>query len=105
MNEILFRTGIHPLRPANALTEVDACSIREVTVEVLTQAIEHCGTTFSDFQNSKGEIGAYQKFLSVYKREGEPCPKCDDKITRITHQGRSSFYCESCQKYDQVSGS
>ncbi len=34
----------------------------------------------------------------VYDREGAPCPGCTGTVKRIVQNGRSTFYCPSCQK-------
>jgi formamidopyrimidine-DNA glycosylase len=65
---------------------------------VLGHAIRHCGTTFSDFQNVEGRSGGYQRYLKVYKREGEPCALCGEAIMRLSQQGRNTFFCPRCQR-------
>lgn len=35
--------------------------------------------------------------FDVYKREGEPCPRCGVAIERAKIGGRSSYYCPDCQ--------
>ncbi|MGH6683235.1 MAG: zinc finger domain-containing protein, partial [Pseudolabrys sp.] len=44
----------------------------------------------------------FQHNFRVYDREGEPCRdskgKKPTKIKRIVQNGRSTFYCPSCQK-------
>jgi formamidopyrimidine-DNA glycosylase len=37
-----------------------------------------------------------EEFL-VHRREGQPCPRCGDAITRIVVGGRSTYFCGSCQ--------
>jgi formamidopyrimidine-DNA glycosylase len=34
----------------------------------------------------------------VYDREGEPCLACRAPIRRITHAGRSTYFCPRCQR-------
>ena len=31
-------------------------------------------------------------------REGDPCPACSARIRRISHAGRSTFFCPRCQR-------
>jgi formamidopyrimidine-DNA glycosylase len=42
----------------------------------------------------------FQHNFQVYDREGEPCrmPGCKGTVKRIVQNGRSTFYCPSCQK-------
>ena len=67
---------------------------------MLFRSIELCGTTFSDFQDTRGEVGGYVRFLRVYGREGERCRRrgCDGVVERIVQQQRSTFYCPACQR-------
>lgn len=96
--EILFHAGISPLRPANALKPRAVKQLYTWIPKILSQAIEHCGTTFSDFQHTDGEQGSFQNFLKVYQREGKPCTTCGNPIARIVQNGRSTFYCPRCQR-------
>jgi formamidopyrimidine-DNA glycosylase len=42
----------------------------------------------------------FQHNFRVYDREGEKCrtPGCGGTVKRIVQNGRSTFYCPSCQK-------
>jgi formamidopyrimidine-DNA glycosylase len=64
---------------------------------VLTSAVAHRGTTFSDFVDGQGGYGENQSYLHVFQREGEPCGVCGKKIERIVQGGRSTFLCRRCQ--------
>jgi formamidopyrimidine-DNA glycosylase len=95
--EILHRARLHPCRVAATLTPAEVKRLRDATVAILRRAVEHCGTTFSDFQGAHGVTGAYQRLLAVYGREGEPCPRCGAPVARLLQQQRSTFYCRRCQ--------
>ena len=56
------------------------------------------GTTFSNYVNSDGQSGSFQKMLKVYGRVGEKCKKCKSEIVKTKIAGRTSSYCENCQK-------
>ncbi len=56
------------------------------------------GSSISDFLDADGEPGEYQLHHRVYGREGEKCFRCKTVIRRGIVAGRSSFYCEVCQK-------
>ncbi|MBN2009358.1 bifunctional DNA-formamidopyrimidine glycosylase/DNA-(apurinic or apyrimidinic site) lyase [candidate division KSB1 bacterium] len=102
-NEILFRTHIHPLRPANTLTTPEQQALFETIPQMLQTAIDHMGTTLgnksSDFRSIHNIDGDFQTLLKVYAREGEPCFTCGTEIERIAHHGRSSFVCPHCQPF------
>jgi formamidopyrimidine-DNA glycosylase len=96
-SEVLFEAGIHPARPAESLRPAEIASLREAIRAVLERAIAAGGTTFSDFQNARGDVGNYQKNLRVYDHEGDPCPQCARPIARIVQQQRATYYCDRCQ--------
>ena len=96
--EALFAAKIAPSRKAASLTTTEVGKLHRATKRILKAAIKNCGTTFSDFQDSRGKMGRYQRFLKVYGLAGEPCSACGKPIERIVQQQRSTFYCASCQK-------
>jgi formamidopyrimidine-DNA glycosylase len=96
-SEILFRSRIHPERPADTLDRNELRRLHAATGSILRRAIRHCGTTFSDFQDATGETGAFQQFLQVYGHAGEPCRRCGTIVERKVQQGRSTFFCPACQ--------
>ena len=96
-SEVLYLSRISPMRTIGSLSAKEIRLLHRSIVKVLTKAIEHCGTTFSDFQHTTGELGSFQNFLRVYGREGRNCRRCKTEILRTVQQQRSSFYCPSCQ--------
>jgi formamidopyrimidine-DNA glycosylase len=56
------------------------------------------GTTDSDYRDSSGAPGGYQKVLKVYNREGEKCFGCDGMVKKNKIGQRGTFWCEQCQK-------
>ncbi len=97
-SEILFRAKIDPRTPIGDLSQKRLGRLLDATRQILTAAIDRCGTTFSDFQTATGEIGGYQRFLNVYNRERSTCRKCRSAIRRIIQAQRSTFFCPHCQR-------
>ena len=97
VSEILFPARIHPLKPAGKINRKKLSAIVTRTREILTQAIEHNGTTISDYQRVDEKSGKFQNFLAVYGKTGEPCRNCGTEIEKVVIGGRSSFYCKKCQ--------
>ncbi len=95
-SEALYAARVSPLRAAGSLTAEELARLRRAIRSILRRAIQHCGTTFSDFQGATGEVGGFQRFLRVYEREGEPCAHCGAAIARIVQSGRSTYYCPRC---------
>lgn len=97
-DEILFAARIHPERMCCDLTNCQIRRLKKASETVLSEAIEHRGTTFSDFRDGYGEIGGHQEHLSVFHRAGEPCPVCGTTIEKIKCGGRTTSFCPKCQK-------
>ena len=97
-SEILHAARISPRRRARTLDADETEQLLRATRTILERAIRACGTTFSDFQDSRGEIGSYQRFLRVYDREGERCRRCGSTVVREVQQQRSTFWCPGCQR-------
>ena len=97
-SEILWHAKIGPGRRLGTLKKLEIAALWKAIGDVLAAAIEACGTTFSDFQNARGSIGSYQAYLCVYGREGEPCPGCQEPISRRVQAQRSSYFCRRCQR-------
>lgn len=97
--EALFRAGIHPTRSVARISKARWDRLAEAIRSVLGDAITEGGTTLNDFSDGEGRSGYFQVSLSVYGREGEPCPRCGDghTIRRIVQSNRSTFYCPRCQ--------
>lgn len=98
VNEILFRCGIRPRRTMPRLTARQCADVVHATREVIASAIEHRGSSISDFVDGTGSRGGYQREHRVYGREGEPCTVCAAPIKSVVVGQRSSFYCPRCQK-------
>jgi len=97
-SEILHEACIAPSREVRTLGDDEAVRLRRAMRSILKRAIRACGTTFSDFQDSHGEIGSYQRFLAVYDREGDACRRCGDLVVREVQQQRSTYWCRGCQR-------
>lgn len=95
-SEILWHARLSPFRAAGRLRRDEIGRLHAATRAVLAAAIGACGTTFSDFQDAHGLTGSYQRFLAVYEREGEPCPRCGGAVARKTQAQRSTYWCRGC---------
>lgn len=96
--EALWRAGLSPERKASTLKPKQAAILVEAIKSVLAEAVEAGGSSISDFAGASGDLGYFQHRFCVYDREGQACPRADGGIIRrIVQQGRSTFYCPSCQ--------
>jgi formamidopyrimidine-DNA glycosylase len=98
VNEILFLAGIRPTRRMHRLTRSECDALVDATRTILTEAIEHRGSSISDFLDGIGRPGSYQWRRRVYDRKGEDCPSCGTSIRSTVVGQRSSFFCPRCQR-------
>ena len=96
-DEALFRARIHPLRPADRLTRVQAARLRDAVVASLEAGIAAKGATIDDFRDPYGVSGAFQDQFLVHLREGRPCPRCGGPVRKLRAAGRGTYVCERCQ--------
>ena len=96
-SEICFLARLSPFRIAGELNWQEIERLHQVIRRLLARAIQYCGTTFSDFQDSRGRSGRFRRYLNVYDREAKQCRRCRTPIIRKVQQGRSTFYCPVCQ--------
>ncbi|WP_026584332.1 DNA-formamidopyrimidine glycosylase [Bacillus sp. J33] len=98
VDEALFRSRIHPERPANSLSGAEMELLHKEISETLKEAVEKGGSTIRSYVNSQGQIGMFQLELYVYGRKGEECKVCGNTLERIVTGGRGTVYCPTCQK-------
>ncbi len=104
--EALWRAKLSPTRSAGSLiTPTGRPSRRlhalvEAVRMVIEEAIAAGGSSLRDHIRADGTLGYFQHSFSVYDREGKACPRpdCSGKICRIVQSGRSSFFCNRCQR-------
>jgi formamidopyrimidine-DNA glycosylase len=98
VDEALFASGIHPLANASRLSKPRAARLYQAIRDVLTLAIQHRGSSISDYVDADGERGEFQILHRVYGREGEPCLVCGAPIKKIVVGQRGTHFCPKCQR-------
>lgn len=104
--EALYRAHLSPKRRASTLASRTGAQSEHAERlvpairTVLNAAIEAGGSSLRDHRQTTGELGYFQHSFQVYDREGEPCRTrgCKGTVKRFTQNGRSTFWCPSCQK-------
>jgi formamidopyrimidine-DNA glycosylase len=103
--EALFRARLSPKRLASTIADRKgqpnerAVALVDAIKAVLHDAIKAGGSSLRDHRRADGSLGDFQHNFLVYDREGKPCPGgCKGTVKRIVQNGRSTFYCPTCQK-------
>lgn len=96
-SEILFESKILPEKKAENLTVKEKSKIFFNIKKVLKRAVKFRGTSDSDYRDTSGAPGNFQKVLKVYGRIGKKCKVCDTIIVRRKLGQRSVFVCSNCQ--------
>ena len=99
-SEILYDARVSPLRKINSLDNYEIIKIIKSTKKILKKAISFGGTTIKNFIVSEEKIGYFKNKLKVYSRDNKKCLRCFKGaiIRKIKQCGRSTFFCEKCQK-------
>ena len=102
--EALYRAHLSPTRRASTIADRNgrpnerAEALVVAIKAVLNDAIKAGGSSLRDHRRADGSLGDFQHNFQVYDREGEPCLNGKGSVKRIVQNGRSTFYCPSCQK-------
>lgn len=98
--EAMFLARINPFRVAAEVSVRRLPRLHRAILDVFNESIAHGSTMNVDPENIDGSYydGGWGGRWRVYGREGEPCPSCRAPILRITHAGRSTYFCPRCQR-------
>ena len=97
VDELLFKTRLHPLMSAHATTRDDAARLVRSMRTLLTQAIAAGGSSLRDYVDGEGRRGGFQDRHRVYGRAEQPCRRCRRVLRRLAVAGRTTVCCEQCQ--------
>ncbi|WIM66913.1 bifunctional DNA-formamidopyrimidine glycosylase/DNA-(apurinic or apyrimidinic site) lyase [Corynebacterium breve] len=98
-DEAMWAAGVLPTRKAKALRQRDAVRLLEESREVMLRALEQGGTSFDAlYVNVNGASGYFSRSLNAYGQVDQPCARCGQPIVRTKVNGRSSYFCQNCQK-------
>ena len=97
-DEICFASNISPHRICKTLNEIEMSKLYKNIKNILSEAIASGGSSVSDYKLVNGESGSYHFEHKVYGRAGKECYTCKTILTKSIIIGRSSVWCEKCQK-------
>lgn len=96
-DEILWEAQVNPETKIAELNEKQLRSIFTAIKKILKKSLKLGGTSISDFRKLSGEKGRFAETRKAYKRKGEPCARCNNKIKRIVVAQRGTYFCPKCQ--------
>ncbi len=90
-DEILFEARLSPFQQTGALKPEESIRLYMGVKKVLLDAILHLKTL--DHLPDRRD----RTFLRVHNRLDQPCPKCGDRVRRVSYKESTTYYCPGCQ--------
>lgn len=97
-DESLWGAKIHPSRLVKTLSDVQIKDLHKSLVDVLRLSIAKGGSSNHTYVDAEGKKGRYMSFANVFRREGQPCPRCGTTIEKTRVAGRGTHFCPYCQR-------
>jgi formamidopyrimidine-DNA glycosylase len=92
VDEILHAAMISPFKRGSDLEPDEAERLRDTTVRRLDDAIAHYEEVMALPIPDKLPMP-----LTVHRRNGEPCPRCGDRLEAVYYEDYVMCYCPTCQ--------
>jgi formamidopyrimidine-DNA glycosylase len=92
LDEILHAAKISPFKRGIDLDPSEFVRLREATVEQLGRALAHYEDVIKLPIPDKLPMP-----LTVHRRNGEPCPRCGDRLEAVFYEDYVMCYCPTCQ--------
>ncbi|MCE2982444.1 MAG: DNA-formamidopyrimidine glycosylase [Parachlamydia sp.] len=100
-DEALWEAKIHPLRMASSLSDDEMEALHQAIMNVLKRGVENTGTSLgsarANYYSVSGKKGGNQYGLNVFRRDGQPCPRCEATLLKIVVSQRGTHFCPKCQ--------
>lgn len=97
-DESLWGAKIHPMLIVRDLSDSKIKGLYKSLVAVLRLSIAKGGSSSHTYVDAEGNKGSYLSFANVFRREGQPCPRCGTPILKTRVAGRGTHLCPHCQK-------
>jgi formamidopyrimidine-DNA glycosylase len=92
VDEILHAAQLSPFKRGSELSDEEADELREAMIARLGGAIAYYEATLSMPIPDKLPMP-----LTVHRRNGEPCPRCGDRLEAVFYEDYVMCYCPTCQ--------
>ena len=97
-DEILYAAGIHPARSCAALADDEWQKLALQIPKVIRWGIETNAITPEDYLSGRGRDYRNSMLLKVYGRVDQPCPRCGERLRKMSICGRTATFCPNCQR-------
>jgi formamidopyrimidine-DNA glycosylase len=97
-DESLWGAKIHPSTLVSDVPKAKLVALYNSLRDVLNLSIQKGGSTDKNYVDAEGKKGSYLSFANVFRKEGQPCPRCGTPIDKIRVAGRGTHICPNCQK-------
>jgi formamidopyrimidine-DNA glycosylase len=97
-DESLWGSKIHPSTLVSDVPKAKLVALYNSLRDVLNLSIQKGGSTDKNYVDAEGKKGSYLSFANVFRKEGQPCPRCGTQIEKIRVAGRGTHICPHCQK-------
>jgi formamidopyrimidine-DNA glycosylase len=97
-DESLWGAKIHPSIPVGQVPKDKLVLLYNALRQVLSLSILKGGSTDRNYVDAEGKKGSYLSFANVFRKQGQPCPRCGTPIEKIRVAGRGTHICPHCQK-------
>ena len=92
VDEILHAAMLSPFKRGSDLDDEEVARLREATIGRLGAALAHYERELSLPIPDKLPMP-----LAVHRRNGEPCPRCGDRLEAVFYEDYVMCYCPTCQ--------
>jgi len=97
-DESLWGAKIHPSTLVKDLSDAKFKLLHASLRDILELSISKGGSTDQHYVDAEGKRGKYLTFANVFRREGQPCPRCGTIIIKTRVAGRGTHICLNCQR-------
>ena len=96
-DESLWHAMIHPETRVRNLATKQLNALYNGVRESMNLSIRLGGSTDRNYVDAEGRRGAYLEFAAVFRRQGQACRRCGNKLVKTRVAGRGSHWCPVCQ--------
>jgi formamidopyrimidine-DNA glycosylase len=97
-DESLWAAKIHPETKVQNIPSAQVKALYQELRKILQLSIKMGGSTDRNYVNHEGKKGSYLTFANVFRRQGQPCPRCQTAIIKMRVAGRGTHICPRCQR-------